>query len=129
MFINYSNHESSGWSEAQLFAAKEYGTLCDVPFPDVSVESTKEDILKLAEAQIGLLEETARVAGTTLNETAIMCQGEFSLSYAVISRLKRRYPGCRVLCAVSKRNVVETKIGDTTEKRVIFSFCGFREYI
>lgn len=129
MFINYSNHSSQFWSAAQVEAAHCFGNVYDVQFPDVSVDDTKEDIRKLSEEQIKILEETARQEGKTLNQTTIMCQGEFSLTYAIVSGLKRMYPECRVVCAVSKRDVVETQKGEVTEKKVVFSFCGFREYI
>lgn len=129
MFINYSNHSSQFWSAAQVKAAHCFGNVYDVQFPDVSVDDTKEDIRKLSEEQIKILEETAKQEGKTLNQTTIMCQGEFSLTYAIVSGLKRGYPNCKVVCAVSKRDVVETQKGEVTEKKIAFSFCGFREYI
>lgn len=128
MFINFSNHPSKCWSAAQIDAARCFGNIYDVQFPDVLVDNTEEDILKLSEEQITVLKETAKKEGKSLNQTTIMCQGEFSLSYAVISKLKKRYPKCKVVCAVSQRNVVEKQVGEINEKRVLFSFCGFREY-
>ncbi len=48
MFINVSNHHSSKWSFKQTEAAKEYGTIVDIPFPNVSPYYTKEEVENLA---------------------------------------------------------------------------------
>ena len=36
MFINFTNHASSKWSDAQLQAAKEYGSIVDIQFPSLT---------------------------------------------------------------------------------------------
>ena len=128
MFINYSNHPSANWNQVQLTAANSYGKLYDMAFPVVSVRDTEEDIVVLAENQLKLLEELAKENGKTLNDTTIMCQGEFSLSYALISKIKEKYPLCKVVCAISERQVVEKQEGENMVKQVVFSFAGFREY-
>ncbi|MBE5864580.1 MAG: hypothetical protein E7292_00010 [Lachnospiraceae bacterium] len=128
MFINFSNHSSNMWCDEQMNAARSYGEICDVEFPDVSVTATEDDIIALATEQIDLLEKAAASVGKSLSQTTIMCQGEFSLTYAMVSRIKAKYPECKMVCALSKRQVVEQQQGSTTVKNVLFDFCGFREY-
>lgn len=129
MFINYSNHPSASWAEEQSAAAKSYGKIYDVAFPEVSVATSEKEIEKLAEEQLERLQKITEENGCNLNQTVIMCQGEFSLTYAVITRLKKNYPGCKVVCAISRREVVEEQKDGCNVKTVRFRFCGFREYI
>lgn len=129
MFINYSNHPSVTWSEEQLTAAKSYGEIYDVAFPEVSVTVTDKQIEQLAEEQLEILKKIVEENGSGLDQMVIMCQGEFSLTYAVITRLKKNYPGCKVVCAISRREVVEEQKDGCNIKTVRFRFCGFREYI
>ena len=54
---------------------------------------------------------------------AVLCQGEFTLAYYIISALMRN--GIIVLAACSNRNVKE----DENKKIVGFNFVRFRSYI
>ena len=125
MFINYSNHPSAGWMDDQKNAASiEYGSIVDVPFPAVPVGYTSDDIRQLAEAEVkGILDVLQE---STDSRNAVMCQGEFTLSYAVISRLQAA--GIRVVSAVSERKTVEKIENGTSVKTSVFRFAGFREY-
>jgi len=62
-----------------------------------------------------------------MNPTAVMCQGEFTLAFAVIAGLKRQ--GITVLAACSERKVYEKRINGTTQKTAFFEFRKFREYV
>ena len=57
---------------------------------------------------------------------AVMAQGEFTLTYAVVSRLRNR--GITVLSAVTKRDSTEEVVNGEVRKTAIFRFAGFREY-
>ena len=129
MFINFSNHPSELWSDEQITAAKEYGKIVDVEFPAVSIQMSSQKILELAEKQIELLNNCVCNENLTLNQVTIMCQGEFSLTYAMIKSLKKHYPKCKIVCATSERHVVEEKVDNCTVKKIVFSFGGFREYL
>ena len=119
MFINCSNHKSSDWSQKQLEAAKEYGDVVDIAFPAVDPASTAEGLSEVADR---LYEEIIKHA-----PDCVMCQGEFTLTYAVVSRLKRA--GIKTVAACSERRVEETQLEDgTTRKIAVFAFVGFREY-
>lgn len=118
-FINFSNHSSDSWSECQKTEALKWGKIVDVRFPVVNPEASKQEIIEMAE----------KCTEKILNyyPAAVMCQGEFTLSYHVISLLKKR--GIPVLSACSSRNVVEEKNKDgTVYKNSVFKFVQFREY-
>lgn len=113
-FVNFTNHPSSTWNQEQLAAARAFGEIQDIPFPNVPPTLTAEEIARL---------------GTDCTEqildrqpAAVLCQGEFSLAHDVICRLKQH--GIKVLAACSERNTI--MIGN--EKRSSFSFVQFREY-
>ena len=115
IFVNLSNHPSSNWDAAQRQAAEQYGTIVDVPFPAVPAEQDENYIEQLGEE---LVQRVLQYA-----PRAVLCQGEFTLAYTVIRKLKKR--GVRVLAACSERNVVTH--GNT--KQVVFQFERFREYM
>ena len=125
MFINYSNHPSGSWADSQKRAAlAEYGSITDVPFPVISVTFTSEAVGQLAETEVRKLLKMLQESEDGQN--AVMCQGEFSLSYAVIAGLQKA--GVRVVSAVSERKTV-VKIQDgASVKTSVFRFAGYREY-
>ncbi len=121
MFVNFSNHSSTTWDDRQYKAANYYGEIIDIPFPEVPPISGEEDVEKLA----------TRYADKILKEIsandAVMVQGEFTLTYAVINLL--RQSGIKVVSACSERDVVERidEHGNTIRKSK-FRFVRFREY-
>ena len=122
MFINFSNHPSEKWDDKQYDAAKCFGEVTDVPFPNVSPTADEEEIITLGNKCASMIMEHASEGDT------VMVQGEFSLSYYVINALKNK--GIRVVSACSARNV-EERVGDDgkTERKAYFSFVRFREYV
>ena len=56
----------------------------------------------------------------------VLCQGEFTLTYAVVSRLLRF--GVEVASAFSERIVNEERVGEEVRKISVFRFYGFRKY-
>ena len=119
MFINCSNHKSSDWSKEQLDAARMYGDIVEIPFPAVKADSTMEEIESTAE------EICSRIV--TLSPTCVMCQGEFTLTYALVKRLL--IAGINTVAACAERSVEEKKLEDgSTQKTAVFRFVGFRNY-
>ena len=119
MFVNFSNHKSALWSEKQRLAAEAYGEIVDVPFPMVSSVATEDEIDALADQCV---EEIV-----SKNPDAAMCQGEFTLTYAVINKLLAK--GIKCVSACSDRVVVERQMSDgTTQKQSVFEFVQFRQY-
>ena len=58
---------------------------------------------------------------------AVLCQGEYTLTYAIISRLKLK--GIKVVASCSERKAESTFDGERTIKKIIFNYSGFREYM
>lgn len=118
-FVNFSNHPFAHWAEPQLGAARQYGEIQDFPFPSVDPALDENEVLILAEKYA---DEILRLA-----PAAVMCQGEFSLCFAVTQLLHTK--GVMVLCACSERKV-EEYVNDegSVGKRVEFAFVRFRSY-
>lgn len=118
MFINFSNHPSTNWSEKQINKAKEYGEVIDIPFPQVNPLATHAEIDLLANEFINKIVEK--------NPSIVMVQGEMTLCFRVIQLLKEQ--GIKVVCACSTRNTKEIIQDGKTIKTAIFEFVQFREY-
>lgn len=119
MFINCSNHKSIDWSDGQLSAAHKYGEIVDYPFPNVSPELSKAEIIGIAKKVVEDIKN--------LNPLAVMCQGEQTLSYHIVRLLNDE--GIRVLAGCTERNTREVKNSDgSITKIAIFNFVKFREY-
>ncbi|GHU52398.1 hypothetical protein AGMMS49975_08090 [Clostridia bacterium] len=119
MLINFTNHASSKWSKLQLDAAKEYGEIRELPFPEIDSWGDEKYIDALADKYAAEIK--------TLNPDAVLCQGEMTFSFAVIQRLlELEIP---VLAACSKRESVETLgANGETVKHSVFKFARFRRY-
>lgn len=119
MFLNVSNHPSSKWDKEQLEAAEKWGKIEDIAFPVVPPEAEEEEIEAMAEklsAQI-----------LSYSPDAVMCQGEFTLCFSIVNKLKlQEIP---VMAACSGRFVEEHEDEDgNCVKKVLFRFERFREY-
>ncbi len=121
VFINYTNHPSSFWSKEQLQAAEKYGDVIDITFPAVSPQANETEIHDLITEQIEKL--------LAFNQVAVLCQGEFTLAFGIVSGLKKK--GIKVLAACSSRQVLESidAIDDQKQKMISFKFVRFREYM
>lgn len=120
MLINFTNHPSRLWCESQRIATfEEFGAVTDVPFPAVDAAASEAEITALARDIVSYL--------IALKPTAVLCQGEFSLAFAVASGLMQH--SVHVFCATSERRSLEHKLEDgSTEKQSVFEFVKFREY-
>ena len=119
MFLNLSNHASKNWSEDQRAAAMEYGEIRDFAFPAVDPCASEAEISSIAEK---VVDEVAH-----LSPDCIMCSGEFTLTYALVNRLKSKV--YKVVSACSERVVKEwTDADGNTKKEATFRFVRFREY-
>ena len=114
IFVNFTNHPSQAWDGKQREAAERYGTITDVPFPGVDASGDEAYIAGLAEECLDKILQ--------LHPAAVLCQGEFTLAYRVITGLKEK--GIPVLAACSTRNVKT----EGNRKETIFVFERFREY-
>ena len=119
-FINCSNHPSSGWGEKQLAEAEKYGKIVDIAFPAVIPESSEKEIESVSEELFQKI--------VTYNPDAVMCEGEFTLTFSAVKKLKNA--GVKVMAACTKRETAEEKMPDgSARKASVFRFVRFREYI
>lgn len=117
LFLNLSNHPSSAWSEKQLVAARAYGDVVDMAFPNVPPCATEEDIDKMA---VDCVDKIVERAGDAVPTVHVM--GEMSLTFKVVQLLNDR--GIRCVCSTTQRIVTEQDGKKVTE----FQFERFREY-
>lgn len=119
IFINHTNHPSARWSAEQIAASRAYGQIADVPFPAVDAEATAEEVRELVRAQAEKI--------MAMEPAAVLCQGEFNYTFALVERLKRL--GVKVVAATSERTVLEETMSDGSTRQVsTFKFVQFREY-
>lgn len=119
MFLNFSNHPSDSWDAKQIEAARRWGEIRDLPFPNVGAELDEAAVDEIAQASLERI--------LALRPDAVLCQGEMTLTYRVVQGLLRA--GITVVAACSERAVREVRIADGgNEKTSIFRFRRFRAY-
>lgn len=116
MFINLTNHPSSGWSQEQLNAAREYGEIVDIFFPVIEPFFTKAEVDELADITV---EEIKNLD----NNPVVHVMGEMTFTYAIVERLKARSISC--VASTTERNTIMTPDGKKISE---FKFVQFREY-
>ena len=120
-FVNYSNHNSTRWSDAQLEAAKAYGDIIDIPFANVPPTATKADVDALAEQAVNEIMKT--------EPSAVMVQGEMTLVYNVVRRLQDKGVKCVAACTRRRTDEeIQRLAAAGLTKEGMFEFMGFREY-
>ena len=119
VFINHTNHPSAEWSDAQSLAAKHLGRIVDLTFPDITSDASEQEIQDMAHKMAQKIERLAPVA--------VLCQGEFTYTYALVYELLAH--GICVMAACSERVVEEIRESDGSTRRVSrFRFTRFRRY-
>ena len=120
-FVNYSNHNSSRWTESQLEAAKAYGDIVDIPFAQVAPTATKTDVEALADEAVGEIMKA--------KPSVAMVQGEMTLVYNVVRRLEDKGVKCVAACTRRRTDEEVQKLAAAgLTKEGMFEFMGFREY-
>ena len=118
VFINHTNHPSVTWTEAELAAAEQFGPVQDFVFPAIDPEWDEETVTQLAQKNGEKI--------LSMHPAAVLCQGEFTYCFALITFLKMQ--GITVLSACSKRETTEWEDGDISIKEARFSFVRFRKF-
>ena len=128
MLINLSNHpaykiengiKTCNWDIKQMEAASEYGTIIDLPFPNVPPEYTTEDIYSMS---LDFLHECEKLIPKG-EKTTIHITGEVTFCFSLIQMLLKKGYGC--IAATSNRNVT---VNDDGDKVVHYEFKHFRHY-
>lgn len=119
IFVNHTNHPSANWSADQTLAAQAYGEIVDVPFPNVEADATADDVRELVQVRLEKI--------LALKPSVVLCQGEFTYTFAIVERLKSA--GVKVVAATSERVANEEILPDGSTRQVsTFNFVQFREY-
>lgn len=119
IFVNHTNHAAADWSAEQRAAAETFGEIVDVPFPEVPPQASELDVAELAEKNLREI--------LNLQPTAVLCQGEFNYTFALVSALKEK--NIPVLAATSERISSEVPQPDGSSRKVsVFRFVRFRRY-
>jgi len=120
MFINCSNHSVENWGEKQIKAASQWGEIVDYPFPMVGPQLSEKEVKEIADQVVQDI--------VSKKPDIVLCQGEFTLTYAIVSQLKKL--GIKVVAACSERKTQELLLQNgVTKKESYFEFVRFREYI
>lgn len=119
VFINHTNHPLAGWSEEQLQTARQYGDIMEVAFPQIEAVWDEAEVDSLARENAGRI--------LALKPSAVLVQGEFTYSYAIIGYLLQAKVD--VLAACSER-CTECFVNEQQEtvKRSVYKFVRFRSY-
>jgi hypothetical protein len=117
MFINLSNHPSSGWEKGQLTAAQRIGDIVDMPFPPVVPEASADEVKQMARELVEHIMEMGDPAALTVH-----IMGEMTLTYSIVAALSRQ--GVRCVASTTERIVTEVDGKKVSE----FHFVQFREY-
>lgn len=119
IFINHTNHPSVYWDKNELQEANAYGKVIDISFPTISPVAETSDIWEMAR------DNAKRIA--ELSPVAVLCQGEFTYTYALVTELIKR--NICVLAACSERIVEDYLAEDGSIKHISqFRFRRFRHY-
>jgi hypothetical protein len=119
MFINLTNHPSSGWSEEQLKAAHQYSDhVCDMKFPDIKPEYSTAMVKKFANVMVEIITTTCKS-----EKPVVHIMGEMTYTYHVVSLLKEQ--GITCVASTTERIV---KMMPDGKKVSEFKFVQFREY-
>lgn len=122
MLINLSNHPSTGWKDKQLDTAiAQYGTIQDIPFPNIPPTATAEAVQQLA---ITYVQQIQKLAQDEANQPfAAHIMGEMTFTFRVVQLL--RQSGIYSIASTTKRDTIEHQDGSKTFK---FNFVQFRAY-
>ena len=127
MLINFSNHPYDKWTEGQKKAAKIYGSVIDLPFPAVPADADEEEIRLLAEESVNKITSLLNDSKEEKEESAVMVQGETTLTYSVVTRLLKRNIKAISACSERRMESHADEKGNIT-KTISFQFERFREY-
>lgn len=120
VLINLSNHPQNKWLKKQLEAAKKYGEVIDMPFPQIDAKTNSEDVKELAREYAQKIIDDYDDGDT---EITVHIMGEMTFVYNFV----RLFQGCGIRCiASSTQRIVEEE--EPGKKITEFHFEDFREY-
>lgn len=115
MFVNLSNHPSAHWNDCQVEAAREYGEIVDISFPDIPSNATTTDVSDIADRFVSIIR--------TYDSPTVHIMGEMTLTYSLVRRL--RSAGITCLASTTQRIKQQLDNGSFISE---FVFQTFRPY-
>ena len=117
-FLNLSNHPSTNWSEEQLTAARIFGEIKDLPFPNIDESLDETGIEALTDDYLAQIKELSGGEPCTVH-----IMGEMTFTYALVNKLKAEGYTC-----VASTSIRDVELLPDGSKQVRFHFCRFRKY-
>lgn len=118
ILINHSNHPFETWDEKQKEAAKVWGVVEDMLFPNVSPKATSKQVYKLADKNLKL------ITGKTKDYTVtVHVMGELTYTNHIVGKMT----GLGISCIASTTERI-VSIGEDGSKTSTFKFVAFRPY-
>lgn len=129
MFINLSNHPTDQWDKQQKDAAEKMaGTIAMIPFPAVPADADEVEVSEMAEKYIKLVLDKEKESREMGEEFAVMCQGEFCLTFQIVSKLLSEGICCVASCARREKEITTNADGETIFLSR-FRFVRLRRYV
>ena len=122
MLINLSNHPSANWSSEQLDAARVYGSIIDMPFPNIAPAGDGEYIQSLCEEYLRKIDGTCKDVACNVSTIAVHIMGEMTFTFAMVKALQGKGTTC--IASTTERVTKEENGVKTSE----FRFVSFRNY-
>ena len=124
MLVNLRNHPFTLWSAEQKEAAGVlFGTVVDLPFPQIEPGADIETVLMLAEAYMVKCMEILQQEKGTDQIRGVHIMGEMTFTYNLVNKLKEA--GIMAVASTTNREVETDKEGNRVSG---FNFIRFREY-
>lgn len=115
MLLNLSNHPSDNWSPEQMKTAlHHYGSVQDLPFPQIDPKASSDQIAQLAEEFEFKIRE--------INPDVVHIMGEMTFTFQLVNRLKAIGISC---VASTTQRIIQQ---EENQKISIFQFVQFRSY-
>lgn len=118
ILINLSNHPFKTWGEKQKEAAKKYGDVIDIPFPDIDPDAERLDQL--------VDDYFHKITDYTAPDTdvSLHIMGEMTFVYQLVYNLQE-WSFIKCIASTTRRIVT---MGPDGVKKSVFEFVRFREY-
>ena len=122
MLLNLSNHPLNTWTEKQIAEAKElYGSVVDLPFPQIPPEADENEVLKIADKYFEVCIE--KLSASKDEKNAVHLMGELTFVFALANKLL--HSGVETVASTTERNTRDIGNKKITE----FNFVRFRKYL
>lgn len=117
MFVNISNHPSSKWGEKQTEAARKWGEIVDIQFPNIPPFASEEEVFDIAM-------EVAKKLKNIDNGSCVHVMGELGATWYIVDYVLSSLCYTDCVYSTTERKVIERD----GQKISTFEFVRFRHY-